>query len=188
LGQAAAAASERFGLAAPTLSCDDLVLRPWRRRDASALAAACGDPAICAFTTVPRSYSDVAAGEWVARQQRRLADGTAVVLAIELTSQAALVGTVWLFDFDGLPSARVGCWLLAGHRRRGIGQRAVKVIARWGFQELDLLRVRFEFLPDNSASRRLCAEVGAVRNGLRERASSIGPTLVECWMLPFAPA
>ncbi|HEY1688489.1 MAG TPA: GNAT family N-acetyltransferase [Solirubrobacteraceae bacterium] len=165
------------------LESELLLLRAWHPRDAGALATACGDPEICAFTTVPRRYSQEAAAAWIERQAQRVADGTANVFAIVPRWQEDPIGATWLFDFDTSPSARIGCWLLAAHRHDGFGLEATRLLSRWGLSVLGLRRIRLEFLPDNEASRRVCIGLGAIREGQRERVTSQGSTLVERWLL-----
>ena len=40
----------------PTLEADGLTLRPWRASDADAVYAACQDPEIVKWTTIPQPY------------------------------------------------------------------------------------------------------------------------------------
>jgi RimJ/RimL family protein N-acetyltransferase len=149
------------GLRAPSLASSRLRLRHWQAADAPSLELACGDPAICRFTTVPRVHSHSGALEWIARQQERLLDGTALVLAMEQRELGVPIGTVWLFDFEAKRSARVGCWLLESWRAQRYGQEAVATLARWAFAVLRLETLYFDFETENESSRGTCRAIGA---------------------------
>lgn len=81
---------------APSLMSDLVSLGQWRFGDTAALAPACGDEGICRFTTVPQLYTPASAQAWVELQHQRLADGTAVVLAIRPSGDRRPVGMVGL--------------------------------------------------------------------------------------------
>lgn len=100
-------------ISVPTITGDGLRLRPWALADVEALEAACGDPDICRFTTVPHHYTQEAATNWIRRQHKRISDGAGVVLAIEPESVGQPVGLVGLFGL-GEPgqTARFGYWIL----------------------------------------------------------------------------
>jgi RimJ/RimL family protein N-acetyltransferase len=84
----------------PTMAGSRLRLRPSVLADAPSLAPACGDPDICRFTSLPRHYSREAATAWIQRQHERIADGAAIVLAIESPSVGRPVGMVGLFGLN----------------------------------------------------------------------------------------
>jgi RimJ/RimL family protein N-acetyltransferase len=172
---------ERRGFCAPSLRSAEARLRGWRRADAPALAAVCGDPLICAYTTIPERYSEVTASKWIERQIRALRDGTALVLAIETAGGARPVGAVWLFGFDALRprTARVGGWLRVESRGQGLMTAAIRMLAGWAFSELELEALEMCFEPDNVASRRVTEKLGAARSGWVRGARSRTPTILE---------
>lgn len=149
-------------LIAPRLSSSRIFVRPWVVGDAVALEGACGDPDICRFTTVPRQFTIEAAEAWIRRQHDRLRDSQAVVLAIQPISEALPVGMVGLFGFDEeAGGARFGYWVVEGHRRSGLATEAVRLVARWAFEELNIDTLHIDIEPGNEASRRVALAVGA---------------------------
>lgn len=155
-------------IAPPTLRGAGCLLRPWAGPDAAVLREACGDPSICRFTTVPEQYSPTAAAGWVRRQQERGVAGTAVVLAIVPPEEGPPVGMAGLFGLeDGDRTARLGYWLIARARRRGLASAAATMLTRWGFAELHLTAIFIDREPGNVASGRIAAGLGAVRIGAR---------------------
>jgi RimJ/RimL family protein N-acetyltransferase len=168
-------------LEAPSLLSGHTGLRAWRREDAPALAGACGDALICAYTTIPRRFSEAAAAEWIERQIRALHAGTSLVLAIETAGSSMPVGAVWLFAFDEPwpRSARVGGWVRVEHRGQGLMTVAIRMLAQWAFSELKLEALELCFEADNLASRRVSEKLGARRTGSLAGARSQVPTVLE---------
>ena len=153
----------------PTITTDDLMLRPWTPADAPALVEACGDEEICRFTTVPRRYSREAAGEWIRRQAARAAAGSAVVLALVPAAESQPVGMAGLFGLDQDDrAARLGYWLIARARGSGLATAAACALARWGFESLALEIVYVDREPENAASARVAEKLGTRPAGARE--------------------
>jgi [ribosomal protein S5]-alanine N-acetyltransferase len=147
---------------APKLSGAKVRLRPWELHDAASLKLACGDPEICRLTTVPRHYTLDKAESWIRRQHGRIATGTAIVLAIEPASAPQPVGMVGLYGLnEEHTSARLGHWVVQGHRRSGLATDAVRILADWAFDELDLAALHIDVEPNNKASLRVTHAVGA---------------------------
>lgn len=148
---------------APTLTGTKVRLRPWEAADATSLEAACGDPDICRFTTVPRHYTPDQAESWIRRQHDRIATGSAIVLAIEPTSLRRAVGMIGLFGLDEQPEVgRLGYWVVQSHRRARIATEAVRVLAEWSFEQLGLTALNIDIEPNNEPSRRVAQAVGAI--------------------------
>ncbi|WP_083913404.1 GNAT family N-acetyltransferase [Nocardia concava] len=62
--------------------------------------------------------------------------------------------------------AAVGYWLSAPVRGRGIASRAVRLLARWAFTDLAIMRLVLTCAPDNLASRRVAERCDFVEEGL----------------------
>jgi RimJ/RimL family protein N-acetyltransferase len=152
----------------PELSDDRVTLRGWHDDDAAALRPACGDAAICRFTTVPLSYSLAEARAWIGRQRAHAADGSAVILAIVPHEHGEPVGMVGLFGLsEPEPTARFGYWLMADWRGRGLAGAATALLAPWGFTDLGLEAIHIDREAGNTASARVAEQLGAVPNGSR---------------------
>lgn len=154
-------------------------LRPWRRQDAPVLAAVCGEPAVCTFTSVPWTYGLAAAEDWVERQRsRRPEDGTAALAIVRRCGSdgtalggadaRAPVGAVNIGRHEGdAEVGSLGYWLVPEARGHGLAFAAARLLCDWGFAELGLGRIELEIRPDNDASQRLAERLGATREGLR---------------------
>jgi ribosomal-protein-alanine N-acetyltransferase len=62
-------------------------------------------------------------------------------------------------------TATLGYWVGEPYQRRGYTTEAVKLIVRFGFQQLKLHRIEAACLPENIASRRVLEKAGFVREG-----------------------
>jgi ribosomal-protein-serine acetyltransferase len=86
--------------------------------------------------------------------------------AITRASSAVFLGRVGLDRITAERTANVGYWVRTGQTRQGIATAAVRLIAEFGFEELDLLRLELLIAVENLASRRVAEKVGATLEGI----------------------
>jgi RimJ/RimL family protein N-acetyltransferase len=139
----------------------DLVLRSWTEDDVDAIVAGCNDPEVARWIPlIPHPYTREDALEFlrgeVAPADHRLA----------ITLAGSVVGGIGMgvnaHDYRG----RIGYWMAAGSRGRGICTRALRVLSRFGLDELRLQRLELITDPDNVASQRVAEKVGFQREGV----------------------
>ena len=70
----------------PQLEDEFVRLRPWSDEDIPAIVAACNDPEIVRWTTVPTPYSAEDARAWLARCETAWTDGAAPLAVVEQAS------------------------------------------------------------------------------------------------------
>lgn len=63
-------------------------------------------------------------------------------------------------------TGHVGYWCAAEARGRGVATRALRLLSRYGFEELGLQRLELITDPDNLASQRVAEKVGYRREGV----------------------
>ncbi|MFF0476333.1 GNAT family N-acetyltransferase [Streptomyces sp. NPDC004284] len=144
-----------------------LVLRPWRREDASALVEVSGDPGLRLWET-PGVDDDAHAARWVRVQQQGWAAGNRLGFAVlEVqpgSAQEQLVGSVVLKEAaPGRPAAEVGYWTAARARGRGVAPRALEAVTAWAFDSFEvdgLERLELLHQVDNPASCRVAQKSG----------------------------
>ena len=109
---------------------DELVrLRPWIDEDVPAIVAACNDPEIVRWTTVPTPYSAEDARAWLARCETAWAEGAAPLAVVERASgELAAAITLWLHGRVG----ELGYWAAPSFRGRGYVPRAVRLLCALG--------------------------------------------------------
>jgi len=151
----------------PPLSADGVLLRGWSETDVPAVVAACQDPTIARWTAmIPSPYGEADALEWIAAQGPALREGRSVELAITSRHTGELFGAVALSNVSLVQRrSGVGYWLAAHARGHGHATTAVRLVARWGFQELGLERLELFTDVDNVASQNVATRCGFRREG-----------------------
>lgn len=175
-----------------TLRGPRTVLRAPRQDDVDAVYAACQDPEIARWTTVPSPYRRRDA-EFFVRQvaERGWRDGSdAVFLGFEDPGDR-LVGAVSLHgvreDRCGVRMAEVGYWTAKEMRGRGLTTEAVRLVCGWGFASLELARIEWYAEVGNDASRRVAEKAGfTVEGTLRGRMRRDGAG-VDAWVGGLLP-
>jgi RimJ/RimL family protein N-acetyltransferase len=148
-----------------TLEIDDLRLRPWREADAPALLAACQDPEIARWVTIPQPYGPDDADAFIASSQTMWRDGSGAPFAIVESASDVLLGAVTLFGPEG-HQATVGLWLAPEGRGRGVGTRALRRLAEWTFETTAVFRLDCFIMVGNEPSERMVERVGFQREGI----------------------
>ena len=87
--------------------------------------------------------------------------------AITRTDSTAFLGRVGLDRISASGAANVGYWVRTSQTGQGVATAAVRLIARFGFEDLGLCTLELLIAVDNSASRRVAEKVGATFVGLR---------------------
>jgi RimJ/RimL family protein N-acetyltransferase len=147
----------------PPLQDELVLLRPWRRQDVDAVVDACRDPETIRWTRVPVPYTPEDGRTWIDARAGAWAKGVASLAVVERSSgEVAAALTMWAAG-DG--AAEFGYWATPGHRGKGYTTRAVRLLARWAFDELELDRLQLGTMPGNTASERVAIKLGFQREG-----------------------
>lgn len=141
-----------------------LVLQAPTALDAEAITAACQDPAIQAWTTVPVPYERSDAETFLRAVDRGWADGTMPTWAIR--DGAELVGMIGLTR-EPVGSAEIGYWLVPAARGRGLMLAAVGAVVGHAFDPagLGLDRLHWQAYVGNWPSRRVAERAGFTIEG-----------------------
>lgn len=148
-----------------TLAVDEIVLRRWRRTDASALLVACQDPEIARWVTIPQPYLAADADAFIESALEMWRSGTGAPFVIEEARTGRFLGAVTRFGPDGHQST-VGMWLVPEARGRGVGTRTLRLIAEWTFATTPTLRLDCFIMVGNEASERMVERAGFQREGV----------------------
>jgi RimJ/RimL family protein N-acetyltransferase len=144
---------------------DELTLRPWRREDAPAVLAACQDPEIVRWVTIPQPYLRADADAFIDGGMAMWRDGTGAAFAIVDAEADRLLGAITRFGPDG-HQATFGCWLVPEARGRGVGARSLRLLADWTFATTSALRLDAFIMVGNTASERMVENAGFRREGV----------------------
>ena len=144
-----------------------VVLRPMQDRDIDAVVAACQDPEIPRWTTVPSPYRREHALSWHMVQDAKRRAGEAIFLIVADAQTDVLLGAIDVrVQNADQKRGEIGYWLAPEARGRGAITRAVVLLSRWALNGMGLGRVTVLAHPENEASQRVAERAGFVREGL----------------------
>ncbi|WP_426688659.1 GNAT family N-acetyltransferase [Rhodanobacter ginsengiterrae] len=142
-----------------------LRLRPWQHADAAPLVEAVGESLDSVGRWLPwcRAGYDLAqANDWVAFCQAGWIRGEHFAFPIFDIASGQLMGGAGLTQHDPRHrSANLGYWVRGSCQRRGVATAAAQLVARFGFEQLGLIRIEIVIQPDNKPSRALADRTGA---------------------------
>jgi RimJ/RimL family protein N-acetyltransferase len=146
------------------LTAAAMVLRPWRADDAPAMHDAVRESMQSLATWLPWCHPDYGLVDAQARIDAchaGWAQGELFSFAT-LDDEGRLLGSVGLSQVNRLHrSANAGYWLRTSAQGHGWASRALARVARFGFEQLGLIRVEIVAEPGNVASRRTAEQAGA---------------------------
>jgi RimJ/RimL family protein N-acetyltransferase len=138
-----------------------VTLRPWRRADADSLVECLdGDPEIAIWLDqVPQPYSRADALAYIGG----IGESTFAVTDAET---GRVLGSIGVRFSDTGDVGEIGYWLRSDVRGRGMMTRALRLAARWAFDEGGAARVQLRADIENTASRRVAEKVGFQLEGV----------------------
>ena len=140
----------------------DLVLRFWFEDDVPALTAACNDAEIYYWIPpIPSPYTEQDALAFIRGETR---PGESYSFAMTLAGE--LAGGIGMGVNSTDYRARIGYWVAAPVRGRGLCTRALRLVSNFALGELGLQRLELITDPDNLASQRVAEKVGFQREGV----------------------
>jgi RimJ/RimL family protein N-acetyltransferase len=145
----------------------DLVLRRWVQDDAAWLVTACNDPEITRWIPViPSPYTEEDARAFIGGESRSAPEYSvpehSFAIAVGDSPAGAIGMSVNSMNYRG----RIGYWVAAPSRGAGVCTRALRLLSRWAFHDLELRRLELITDPDNVASQRVAEKVGYRREGV----------------------
>lgn len=154
----------------PSLADGRLSLQPWRDTDADELHAAVQESVASVGRWLPwcrAGYDLDQALAWTAQCRASWQTGEQFAFAVRDAASGGLLGGCGLNQLNPLHrSANLGYWVRATRQSQGVAVAAARLVARFGFVELGLIRIEIITLPDNHASRRVADKLGAAFEGM----------------------
>jgi RimJ/RimL family protein N-acetyltransferase len=154
-------------LRVPSLANEVVLLRSWRGSDVAAQLQAFDDPWFRRFSDwAPET--DAEARAYLAEHEQARRRGEQVEFAlVEPHDDDVVLGGGSLNGIDVEQGrAAIGYWLAPPARGRGVATHAVRLIARWAFNDLRIARLELTCGPDNRASQRVAERCGFTREGV----------------------
>ncbi|HST67240.1 MAG TPA: GNAT family N-acetyltransferase [Mycobacteriales bacterium] len=160
----------RIPVEQPVVAAGDLLLRPWRLRDAAQLVAAYSDPDIQRWhlrTLETTAEARQLVKQWHLGWRCNAAASWAVVPMDSPDDVRGQVGFRSLYLSDGL--AEVTCWVLPDRRRSGLATTATAALAGWAVTVVGLERLELVHSVFNPASCRVALRAGFEFEGIKRR-------------------
>lgn len=155
------------GLDCPGLVTERLLLRPLRPEDAEALLRMYSEPEVCRYGSTPPWTSLDQATAMIAREQKSLAGGEVLCLALVRREDQVFVGTCTLFHVHGESRrAELGYALAPQAWGHGYMDEALRALLGLAFGPLGLNRLEADVDPRNAGSLRSLERLGFRREGL----------------------
>ena len=154
------------------LPAGELLLRPWREDDVTAVWAAGQDPALRQWNDSSSSLDDVRA---LLARRADCSSGDHASFAVVAAPAGGLWGSVSLHPIDrATGDAEGGYWTVASARGRGVAARAVLAVCDWAFAAVPLDRIQLFHAVENPASGRVAAKAGFTLEGRLRRSHRYG--------------
>jgi [ribosomal protein S5]-alanine N-acetyltransferase len=154
----------------PHLDGQRLVLRPFTPADAPEVQRLAGDRAIADTTaSMPHPYLDGMAEQWISGHEAEFDSGRGLTLAVTQKSDGALVGAISLMGMSAGHQAEMGYWIGTPYWNRGYCTEAARILLRFAFGELGLIRVHACHFARNPSSGRVMQKLGMQHEGTRRK-------------------
>lgn len=177
----------------PVLTTKRLLLRALEPRDGDALYAACQDPEIPRWTSVPSPYPREHADHFI---DVVCADGwrddTMYNFGVFTRDEGALVSSMGLVRLQHLAApqrqAELGYWTAKHQRGKGYTVEAARAVCTWAFDALGVERLEWFAEAGNEASRAVALRLGFAMEGtVRSRVVHEG-TRRDAWSGSLLPS
>ncbi|MEU0450805.1 GNAT family N-acetyltransferase [Streptomyces tendae] len=170
-----------------TLTTDRLVLRTVGPQDTDAVYAACQDPEIQRWTTIPSPYlPEHARGFTEQMVPEGWANDSMFTFGLFLPA-GDLVGMLGV-TMISLGVGEIGFWGTKEHRGRGYVTEAAVAVSRWAFTERALDRVEWRAEVGNTASRAVAQRAGYTMEGTLRSAINNKGVRRDSWIGSLLPS
>jgi ribosomal-protein-alanine N-acetyltransferase len=150
----------------PFLYTQRLVLRPFKREDASVVRVLAGDRSVASTTAkIPHPYEEGVAEAWIDTHDKSFQQGQSVILAITLPPLDRPIGAIGLEIDQEHRRGELGYWVGKPYWNNGYCTEAVQAMLKYGFQVVALDRIYAFHFTRNPASGRVMQKVNMKHEG-----------------------
>jgi ribosomal-protein-serine acetyltransferase len=168
-----------------------ILLRPPESSDAEGIYAAVRESILAIkpwMSWCHEGYSIDETREWLASLPAGWEDGSNYAFVITAESDGSILGGCGLNHINQFfRLANLGYWVRSSNTGRGIAGRATRLAARFGIEQLGLVRVEIVVAVGNQRSLRVAEKVGALREGVLRNRLIIGQELQAAIMHSLIP-
>ena len=167
-----------------------IALRPYRAEDVLLLYEAASESIADIYPWMPwchPGYTIEDSRSWIESRLDAWGKPDYDFVIVERTT-ARFLGAVGLNQINRVHDfANLGYWVRSSDAGRGIAVLAVRLCARFGFNELQLHRLEIVVDIDNRRSQRVAEKAGAIREGLARHRCKAGDTWRDAFMFSLLP-
>ncbi|MEV5339861.1 GNAT family N-acetyltransferase [Streptomyces sp. NPDC052676] len=170
-----------------TIPTARLLLRPVGPDDTDAVYAACQDPDIQRWTTIPSPYLPEHAETFV---RQHAPDGWAASSMFTFGAflpDGDLAGMLGI-TMRSLGTAELGFWATKRHRGNGYITEATRAVCHWAFTRIPVDRLEWRAEVGNTASRAVAQRAGFTLEGTLRAALNNNGTRRDCWLASLLPS
>jgi RimJ/RimL family protein N-acetyltransferase len=176
-----------------TLTTDRLSLRELRPADTDAVLAACQDPEIPRWTSVPSPYTREHAAEFVGRiSPQGWREDTMYNFGVFTRDTGTLVSSMGLVRLAQLGApvrqAELGYWTAKEQRGKGYTVEAARAVCHWAFDSLGVERLEWYAEAGNEGSRAVALRLGFVMEGTQRAKIAQRGTRRDTWTGALLPS
>jgi RimJ/RimL family protein N-acetyltransferase len=151
----------------PPLADDAIRLDPLDEEHLPEFVELIGDEAVRRFTLVPSGAGEAFVRGWLDRYRVGWEDGSRAGFCIRGASDGAFLGFAAIVHVElDAREGEIGYMVAPAARGRGTSVRAVELLTRWGFEELELERLELRIDVANTGSERVAERAGYRRDGI----------------------
>jgi ribosomal-protein-serine acetyltransferase len=169
---------------------NDIILRPFQYEDSTQLYQAVHESIKELnpwMSWANEAYTEATAREYIMITRARWEERTLYAFAI--TCDDELVGGCTLSSIHSIYQyCNLGYWVRRSRHGQGIAGRAAKLVARFAFEEVGLIRVEIVIAVGNQASTRVAEKIGAHYEGVLLNRMVVGRSIYDAHMYSLLPS
>jgi ribosomal-protein-serine acetyltransferase len=173
------------------LTDGNILLRPYRMSDVDKLFQAVRESLKEMGVWLPfahENYSIKESRDWIKKGPGEWKKGVTYDFAIFDAHNGDLLGGCGLNEISERNNkANLGYWVRTSYTGRGVAVAATKLLAKWGFEVLNLKRIEIYIAAGNERSLRVAEKVGAKREGVLRNRINIRDTMHDAVMHSLIP-
>ena len=173
----------------PLLTDKVVVLRRFHPRDVDALHAAVDESLPDLIPWMSWAHADYGRGdveEFIRVVTETWDTGRYYALAITDARDGTMLGTASLSHIHPVYNfCNLGYWVRSSRRGNGFAPRAARLAAKYGFEQLHLLRVEIVAAVENAASIKVAEKSGAHREGILRQRMTVREQVHDAVMFSF---
>ncbi len=136
-------------------------IRKLKKSDAPFIYQNAKDFEIAKYTTIPHPYKLKNAEDFIKTTHQKMRKKKSFELGIELKENKKIIGIIGLTNINyNNKNAEIGYWLGKKYWGKGIMKEAIKLILKFGFKKLKLVRIYARVMHPNIASAKLLEKSG----------------------------